>query len=71
MSLLVLQGAVGYTQYFTGVPPALVALHVFGASLVWIAVLALYLRMRAPVVAEPQAAPQSSDGPEHAAPLPG
>ena len=33
------QGAIGYVQYFTGVPEALVALHVLGACLVWIATL--------------------------------
>ncbi len=52
LTVLVLQGALGYTQYFTGVPPLLVGLHVLGASLVWVAVLNLLLRMRAPVVAD-------------------
>jgi cytochrome c oxidase assembly protein subunit 15 len=33
----VAQGAIGYTQYFTGVPPLLVAVHVIGALAVWIA----------------------------------
>lgn len=32
----VAQGAVGYTQYFTGVPALLVGLHVFGATLLWV-----------------------------------
>ena len=41
--VLVLQGAIGYTQYFTGVPPLLVGLHVFGACLVWLAALDLPL----------------------------
>ncbi len=48
--VLVLQGAIGYTQYFTGVPPLLVGLHVLGACLVWLAVLRLRLEMRAPAV---------------------
>jgi cytochrome c oxidase assembly protein subunit 15 len=30
------QVAIGYTQYFTGVPEVLVALHVLGASVLWI-----------------------------------
>jgi len=34
--LLVAQGAVGYTQYFTGVPALLVGIHVALASVVWI-----------------------------------
>jgi len=33
-----LQGAVGYTQYFTGLPGALVAAHMLGASLLTLAV---------------------------------
>ena len=38
---IVVQGAIGYTQYFTGVPPWLVLLHVLGSTLVWIAVAAV------------------------------
>ncbi len=49
LTVLVLQGAIGYTQYFTGVPPLLVGLHVLGASLVWVAVLRLALEMRTPL----------------------
>ena len=37
--VLVAQGAIGYTQYFSGIPPLLVALHVAGATSVWIAVM--------------------------------
>jgi cytochrome c oxidase assembly protein subunit 15 len=33
------QGAIGYIQYFTGLPIALVLLHVTGAVLLWIAML--------------------------------
>ncbi|MBV9593058.1 MAG: COX15/CtaA family protein [Actinobacteria bacterium] len=33
------QGIIGYTQYFLHVPAALVALHMFGACLVWLAAL--------------------------------
>ena len=33
--LLVVQGAVGYTQYFTGVPVVLVGIHVALATLIW------------------------------------
>jgi cytochrome c oxidase assembly protein subunit 15 len=32
----VAQGAIGYIQYFTGVPALLVGLHVAGATLVWV-----------------------------------
>ena len=45
--VLVAQAAVGYTQYWTGVPVVLVGVHVAGAVLVWVAVLRFTLRLRA------------------------
>ena len=45
------QGAIGYIQYFTGVPAALVGLHVAGAVTVWLIVLRLHLSLRCPVAA--------------------
>jgi cytochrome c oxidase assembly protein subunit 15 len=39
------QGAIGYTQYFLHVPPLLVAAHMLGACLVWLAALRLLLRV--------------------------
>lgn len=36
------QGAIGYVQYFTGLPELLVALHILGALLVWLGSLNLY-----------------------------
>jgi cytochrome c oxidase assembly protein subunit 15 len=44
--VLVAQAAVGYTQYFTGVPVILVAVHVAGATAVFAATAALYLTLR-------------------------
>jgi len=49
-ALLVLEAlsaqiAIGYTQYFTGVPPAIVAVHLLGAVLVWVAVLRFALAL--------------------------
>jgi cytochrome c oxidase assembly protein subunit 15 len=41
------QGAIGYTQYFTGVPPALVLVHVAGSVAVWLAALAFRLDLTA------------------------
>lgn len=38
------QGAVGYLQYFTGVPEGLVLLHVAGSMVVWAAAVACLLR---------------------------
>jgi len=40
---VVAQAAVGFAQYFLGIPTGLVAVHVAGATLLWI--LALYLRL--------------------------
>ena len=37
LTLAVLQGGLGYTQYFAGVPPLLVGFHLLGATLVWAA----------------------------------
>ena len=44
------QGALGYVQYFTGLPALLVTIHVLGAGLVWVAVLFVpsTLRQRGP-----------------------
>lgn len=40
---IVVQGAIGYAQYFTGVPPLLVGFHILGSVLVLVAVLAFHL----------------------------
>lgn len=50
---IVLQGFLGYLQYWTNVPPGLVLLHVLGSVLVWIAAVRLALGM----VARPVEAP--------------
>ena len=42
------QAAVGYTQYFTGVPAALVAVHIVGAISVWWAATHVLLAVKAP-----------------------
>lgn len=51
LALLFVQGGIGYVQYFNGVPAALVALHVTGATLLWVAAVHLTLaaRQAAPV----------------------
>jgi cytochrome c oxidase assembly protein subunit 15 len=50
LAVLLAQAAVGYAQYFTGVPAFLVAIHVAGAVAVWVASLRVLLGMhvRAP-----------------------
>jgi cytochrome c oxidase assembly protein subunit 15 len=42
----VLQGLVGYVQFFTGLPVGLVSLHMLGACLVWLATLEVALSTR-------------------------
>ena len=46
LAVALVQGSVGYTQYFLGLPEALVAVHVLGAVLTWIAVLFIPFSMR-------------------------
>ena len=64
--VLAAQAAVGYTQYFTGVPAWLVGIHILGAASVWLAVLWLRLGLSEPLIypvtspsaaAEPAATP--------------
>src|SRR5690606_22032219 len=72
-ALIVLQGAVGYLQYFLGVPEGLVLLHMLGSVLMWIAAFRLFFALRdrggVPVAAvtappEPSELPAPSDEPE-------
>ncbi len=44
--VLLAQGAVGYVQFFTDLPEVLVAAHMLGSCLVWIAVLRVALSLR-------------------------
>ncbi|MET9664316.1 COX15/CtaA family protein [Streptomyces sp. NPDC006475] len=44
--VLLAQGVIGYVQYFTQVPEALVAAHMLGSALMWIAVVRLALSLR-------------------------
>jgi heme a synthase len=46
MALTVVQGIIGYTQWFTGVPWALVAVHMLMACLIWVSVVSLQLSIR-------------------------
>jgi cytochrome c oxidase assembly protein subunit 15 len=39
----IVQGGIGYAQYFTGVPELLVGLHIAGATLLWVATVRLGL----------------------------
>lgn len=45
-AVVVLQAAIGWTQYFTGVPELLVGLHLAGATALWATVVSLGLEAR-------------------------
>jgi cytochrome c oxidase assembly protein subunit 15 len=45
-AITVIQGLIGYTQYFTGVPWLLVTFHVVGAAVLWVVVVFLLLSMQ-------------------------
>jgi hypothetical protein len=67
--LIVAQGALGYTQYFNGVPPLLVGFHVAGATAVFTATMAVLLAMYEPIrrrtgLADDGAATDGGDGGE-------
>jgi cytochrome c oxidase assembly protein subunit 15 len=48
LAVLLAQGAIGYAQYFSDVPPLLVGIHVAGATACWIAALLVFLEVWAP-----------------------
>ncbi len=52
LAVLVAQAAVGWAQYFTAVPPLLVAIHIVGAIAVWVATLRLALAMHVRIPAD-------------------
>jgi cytochrome c oxidase assembly protein subunit 15 len=52
MFLAVLQGGIGYLQYFNGVPELLVVMHIVGSVAMWIATLQLVLNVVEPLPAE-------------------
>jgi cytochrome c oxidase assembly protein subunit 15 len=55
------QGAIGYIQYFTGIPEIIVAAHLLGATLVWIAAWRIRLAMTtSPVRNQPTSAGENS-----------
>jgi cytochrome c oxidase assembly protein subunit 15 len=53
------QGLIGYVQYFTGLPIALVAAHVAGAMLVWVAALRVLFTLRTRSAATVTAGPHA------------
>jgi heme a synthase len=55
LAIAVVQGLLGYTQYFTGLPVVLVIIHVLGSALVWVTVLFIPAALRTRGVVEPAA----------------
>ncbi|WP_405000797.1 COX15/CtaA family protein [Kitasatospora cathayae] len=55
LAVLLLQGVLGFIQYFTDAPELMVGLHMLGATLTWIAALRIPLALR---VREVEAAPE-------------
>lgn len=51
VALVAAQGALGYLQYFAGVPELLVGAHVLGSVLVWVAAVRFHLALTEPVPA--------------------
>lgn len=45
VAAILAQGAIGYLQYATGVPPLLVELHIFGALVVWCTTVLVHLQL--------------------------
>ena len=62
LAVLVAQGVVGYTQYFTGVPAVLVGVHIVGAIAVWWSATHVLLSVHAPVPLEADARSLASTG---------
>jgi cytochrome c oxidase assembly protein subunit 15 len=46
LGVLIVQGAIGYVQYFTRIPPLLVGFHIAGAVSVWLATIWFVLGLR-------------------------
>ncbi|WP_049564237.1 COX15/CtaA family protein [Nonomuraea sp. SBT364] len=61
LGIELLQGVIGYVQYFLGVPAVLVALHVIGATVVWIFTLRAVTALRTRDPAGPGASPSPTE----------
>jgi cytochrome c oxidase assembly protein subunit 15 len=46
LGVVLAQGLIGYVQYFTGLPELIVAAHLVGATLVWLAACNLAIQGR-------------------------
>jgi heme a synthase len=57
LAVLCAQGAIGYIQYFTNVPAPLVAVHIAGATALWVSVLRFRLGLVSPTETAPATSP--------------
>jgi heme a synthase len=64
LAVMVAQGVVGYTQYFTHLPALLVGVHVFGVTVLWTATLWFYDGLSRHRAEAPAPAPAPSAGDE-------
>lgn len=55
LATIVAQAGIGFAQYFLGIPAALVALHMAGATVLWIGALQLWLAMSTRPRLQPEA----------------
>ncbi|NEA46312.1 COX15/CtaA family protein [Streptomyces sp. SID10815] len=62
--VLLLQGVIGYVQYFTHLPEAMVAAHMLGSCLMWVGVLRVLLSLRERPAAGAAELPDPSAEPE-------
>ncbi len=69
VGLVVAQGALGYVQYFAGVPEIMVLAHVLGSVVVWVAALSFHFALTVPGALGSMAS--RSSRPLEPAPLPG
>jgi cytochrome c oxidase assembly protein subunit 15 len=59
---LLLQIAIGYTQYFLDLPSSLVLVHIACATVLWISILRVNLSMHAPLIRRRTSAQGAADG---------
>ena len=62
LAVLCAQGAIGYVQYFSNVPPPLVAVHIAGATALWATVLRFRLALVSPTETAPSTTPPVPTG---------
>ena len=63
LAVLCAQGAIGYVQYFSDVPAPLVAVHIAGATAVWVSVLRFRLGLVSPTETASAPSPRPAGAP--------